>query len=565
MSILKETILFFADDGSVASESKRALNSDANSKANPLFHGSTRKDSDSRNIKHSRHLMDSCSQDRIPKAVQQRRNSHDTTHYDKSLGRSSVHPRRHFQETMPRQKRFPGKTTSNAEHRHFQDTKKQRQYSQEKKVNVPQHGIDKNTKPSDSNHSNKLTKPDTAGQFHGRTLLMGKKVPSRLIPLEPLYLTKPYISSGKKQVRPVDPRPNYYTAGGLEKRIIEQMEDEAKKIIQKSSEERYTNEQKPSGNDADFKLYTIDVKLGNPYQSVASKHRAQQRARSSQSINTLGAELEKRINSQVQVAYKKLQSQGVIPKTVETNLSATVIPTKTVANLQDPRMLITDTHVKTNAGSIAEESSQEESTELIDPWEVSDLLSLARKQPLNKIDKAQLRKEAERQLRVVERRLGELQEDDVSDKEEGEVSHDSDGSAKKIHHHHLHSHHNAKYSPKEESSQDMVDLLGTTLQDQPHPTIFDPWSTPVSMDADYQRRIEDGTAHVRFSTSYGNGSHHNSRSDISDKVYPRSYRSRSPGSTRRSRTPPRDRLNHSRSKSPDYRWHSRSRSPDYRR
>ena len=54
------------------------------------------------------------------------------------------------------------------------------------------------------------TKPNTMGKFHGRTLLMGKGVPPRYIPTEPLYLIKPVTSRGTPQVIPVDPRIEFY-------------------------------------------------------------------------------------------------------------------------------------------------------------------------------------------------------------------------------------------------------------------------------------------------------------------------------------------------------------------
>ena len=61
-------------------------------------------------------------------------------------------------------------------------------------------------KESKSKDTEKTTKPSTAGKFHGRTLLQGRSVPARMIPLEPLYLVKPLTSRGTLQVIPVDPR-----------------------------------------------------------------------------------------------------------------------------------------------------------------------------------------------------------------------------------------------------------------------------------------------------------------------------------------------------------------------
>ncbi len=55
------------------------------------------------------------------------------------------------------------------------------------------------------------TKPETAGKFHSRTLLMGKSVPYRNIPPSPLYLSKPITSKGTSEIIPFDPRPAHYS------------------------------------------------------------------------------------------------------------------------------------------------------------------------------------------------------------------------------------------------------------------------------------------------------------------------------------------------------------------
>ncbi len=69
------------------------------------------------------------------------------------------------------------------------------------------------------------TRPETAGKFHGRTLLMGAGVPYRLIPPEPLYLTHPIRKNGMPEEIPEDPRPVFYalrsiTAGKKDETLV---------------------------------------------------------------------------------------------------------------------------------------------------------------------------------------------------------------------------------------------------------------------------------------------------------------------------------------------------------
>ena len=92
-----------------------------------------------------------------------------------------------------------GQSDTQAEKSHKRSDKQRR--SQKSDINKTD--TVKESKPKDTD---KTTKPSTAGKFHGRTLLQGRSVPARVIPLEPLYLVKPLTSRGTLQVIPVDPR-----------------------------------------------------------------------------------------------------------------------------------------------------------------------------------------------------------------------------------------------------------------------------------------------------------------------------------------------------------------------
>ena len=66
----------------------------------------------------------------------------------------------------------------------------------------------KRLQTTDKTHKNKTFDVKTA--FHGRTLLKGKSIPARRIPLDPLYLERPIKPSGQPETKPRDPRPSIY-------------------------------------------------------------------------------------------------------------------------------------------------------------------------------------------------------------------------------------------------------------------------------------------------------------------------------------------------------------------
>ena len=70
-------------------------------------------------------------------------------------------------------------------------------------LNQVQVYIDKLTSKANNQDT---TKADRVKAFHGRTLLKGKEVPPRIIPLEPLYIKRPVKPSGKREIIPQDPR-----------------------------------------------------------------------------------------------------------------------------------------------------------------------------------------------------------------------------------------------------------------------------------------------------------------------------------------------------------------------
>ena len=424
---------------------------------------------------------------------------------------------------------------------------------------------------------NKPTKPETKGQFHGRTLLMGKKVPPRHVPLEPLYISKPYTTSGKKQIRPVDPRPKYYSTGGLERRIIKQMQEEAQKMIEKALGK--VEEEKLFEQNSDFKVHKVDVRLDNPFQNlVDNSNESRETASGPQSLNTIGEELEKRLHTQVQVAYKKLLEQGVPPVAIVERMSTT-LPTETSSDLDDPR-IISDRKSRSLSNN-SDMTSESSGGNVTDPW-----TSPVREcEESKKKERAQIRKEAERQLKIVERRLSELQEENYSGKEDGEVSNDSDGLEKKGDQNN--SHQKSRYTYKETSGfspgDDVFDPWESTFQGEsnpPEPTGRDPWSsTPISRSA-----FQNYDDNYRVRNSYHSGARYFSAESYSSGMDnfepPWTYRSHSPRYEGYRSNSLHDKQYHSSSRSPEYRYHydrygspeperrryrSRSRSPDYRR
>ena len=63
---------------------------------------------------------------------------------------------------------------------------------------------------TDHTTDTKPTKPDMPGKFHTRTLLKGKGVKPRYIPLDPVYGDKPFNSRGERVQLPSDPRISFY-------------------------------------------------------------------------------------------------------------------------------------------------------------------------------------------------------------------------------------------------------------------------------------------------------------------------------------------------------------------
>ena len=427
---------------------------------------------------------------------------------------------------------------------------------------------------------NKPTKPETLGQFHGRTLLMGKKVPPRSIPLEPLYISKPYTTSGKKQIRPMDPRSKYYSNGGLERRIIKQMQEEAQKMIENLGKAKAV---KLPEQNSDFEVHKVDIKLENPFQILLDKSKESQETTSgSRSLNTMGAELEKRLHTQVQVAYKKLLEQGVSPEAIVEQISTTIIPTETSYDLDNPRIFSDKSDKNPHAFSSNSDIMLVSSGgNVTDPWTSSVRECEESKQK----ERAQLRKEAERQLKIVERRLSELQEDNYSGKEDGEVFNDSDGLEKKRNQENKQNdpHQKSKCTDNESGGnlgEDVVDPWESPFQSEsipPEPPGCDPWSSTAMSGSAYQDYVDNNRIRNRYSGAryFGTESYSSGRDR---SVPPWTYRSHSPSYEGYRSNSSRDKHYHSSSRSPEYRYHydpyaspekrryrSRSRSPDYRR
>lgn len=80
-------------------------------------------------------------------------------------------------------------------------------YTEGPKEDVRQAKCSPGNKDNDNSRS---AKPATQGQFHTRTLLMGRDVGPRHIPLRPVHLSKPLDSRGKPRVPPTDPRVPFY-------------------------------------------------------------------------------------------------------------------------------------------------------------------------------------------------------------------------------------------------------------------------------------------------------------------------------------------------------------------
>ena len=105
-----------------------------------------------------------------------------------------------------------GDGVKNLLHKMFnQDVKLDKQHTrmtEPKKVNLPHHAKTSSQKPPIMvKQKQRRTRPDTVGQFHGRTLLCGEQVPPRIVPMEALYKTHPYKKSGALEIVPYDPRP----------------------------------------------------------------------------------------------------------------------------------------------------------------------------------------------------------------------------------------------------------------------------------------------------------------------------------------------------------------------
>ncbi len=179
-----------------------------------------------------------------------------------------------------------------------------------------QHAAPANQKPATKNKQEsqqKRTKPETAGKFHGRTLLWGKSVPPRHVPLQPLYLSRKYSSSGERYPRPEDPRLHYYASGGLERRLTKEKAEDLKKLGSGGPKKLFRV------GEGLFEVYTVDVKLTNPLprsrREETDAHFSQRERSRSGSECSLGAELVKRVHTQMEVASKNMQSHGATHRT----------------------------------------------------------------------------------------------------------------------------------------------------------------------------------------------------------------------------------------------------------
>ena len=490
---------------------------------------------------------------------------------------SSTQKETHFQDKNKLKKTHRRGSATGQRSRDSQHSTKEKN-AEEKKIKSSEHT---------EKHMNKHTKPETMGLFHGRTLLMGKKVPPRHIPLEPLYISKPYTTSGKKQIRPMDPRPKYYSTGGLEKRIIKQMQEEAQKMIEKALGK--AEEEEHSEQNFDFEVHKVDVELSNPFQNrVDSSKENRETASGPQSLNTIGTELEKRLHTQVQVAYKKLLEQGVAPGAIVERISTTLIPTEPSCDLNDPRIFSykSDTNSRT-LSSNSDMTSESSGGNVTDPW----VSPLGECEESKQNERVQLRKEAERQLKIVERRLSELQEEDYSGKEDGEVSNDSDGLEKKR------DQRNKQKNPPQKSKHDHIENGGFTFSGgSPGEDVVDPWESPFQSESNppepagcdpwssisiSESAFQDYDSNNRVRNRYSGARYFDAETNSigGDKYEPPwAHRSHSPSYEGYRSNSSHNNQYHRSSRSPEYSYHydrygsperrryrSRSRSPDYRR
>ena len=430
------------------------------------------------------------------------------------------------------------------------------------KGSTKEQAIKEQRKPSelDVKDIKKPTKPETCGQFHGRTLLMGKKVPPRRIPLEPLYISKPYTSNGKIQVHPVDPRPSYYSSGGLEKRIIKEMQNEAQRMIEKALAKTDNNEW--CDESPDYEVHKVDVKLENPFQrTVDGDSDTRGKASGSQSLNTIGEELEKRLQTQVQVAYEKLLKQGMDPGSIVERISTTMIPTQTSFDLDNAREKINE-----NSANSAQRTFERENRLASPPNQQSQY---------TRNYQTESHVEVEHRLKEVARPPTETRGQNCATKGHGQITHGSD----KIHWQRTKRHSYQTYIPDDRSSfsndspkDDLIDPWASTFESDLKAN-YDPWSTSPAA-------VEDRADHLRDNTrrSYYSGTRYYEAKTLSNSSnhHNWTYRSHSPRYDSQRSHISRDEQYHGSSR--EYRGHynrycspertryrSRSRSPDYRR